>query len=46
VGAAVLVVATVAEDIATAGGGVADDPASFALAATMTQRGLALLRGA
>ena len=46
VGAAVVVVATVAEDIVTAGAGVADDPASFAVAATMTERGLALLRGA
>jgi hypothetical protein len=46
VGAAVVVVATVAEDIITMGAGTADDPASFALAATMTSRGLALLRGA
>jgi hypothetical protein len=46
VGAAVIVVATVAEDIITVGGGLADDPASFALAATMTSRGWALLRGA
>jgi len=46
VGAVVVVVATVAEDIATVGAGTADDPASFALAAAMTERGLALLRGA
>ena len=38
--------ATVAEDIATLGAGVADTPASFVLAATMTTRGVALLRGA
>lgn len=46
IGAASVVIATVAEDIITAGAGIADDPASFALAATMTTRGLALLRGA
>ncbi len=46
VGAAVVIVATVVEDIVTVGAGIADDPASFALAATMTNRGLALLRGA
>lgn len=46
VGAAVVVTATVVEDIATLGAGVADTPASFVLAATMTTRGVALLRGA
>jgi hypothetical protein len=45
-GAVVVVVATVGEDIATGFAGVADDPASFTLAASMTERGLALLRGA
>lgn len=44
IGAATVVVATVVEDIVT-GVGVADDPASFALAASMTARGMALLRG-
>ncbi|WP_320043555.1 LysM peptidoglycan-binding domain-containing protein [uncultured Desulfobacter sp.] len=46
VGAAAVVTATVVEDIVTFGAGVADDPASFALAATMTARGITLLRGA
>lgn len=46
VGAVVVVVATVVEDIGTGLTGTADDPASFSLAATMTERGLALLRGA
>ena len=45
-GAVVIVAATVVEDFPTLGGGMADDPASFALAATMSQRGLALLHGA
>lgn len=45
VGAAVVVVATVVEDIITAGAGAINDPASFALAATMTKRGLVLLNG-
>lgn len=44
VGAAVVVIATVAEDIVT-GVGLANDPASFALAASMTARGMALLSG-
>jgi len=46
VGATVVVTATIVEDIITLGAGVADDPASFALAAAMTQRGLTLLKGA
>lgn len=45
VGAAAVVTATVVEDIVTFGAGVADDPASFTLAATMTARGMTLLRG-
>lgn len=46
VGVAVVVVASAADDIFLPGPGEADDAATFALAATMTQRGLALLRGA
>ena len=46
VGAAIIVTATVVEDIVTLGIGIADDPASFAAAAAMTQRGLVLLKGA
>ena len=46
VGAVAVVTATVVEDIVTFGAGTADDPASFALAATMTARGMTLLRGA
>lgn len=46
VGAVVVVTATVVEDIITLGAGAADDPASFALAGTMTARGMMLLRGA
>jgi LysM repeat protein len=44
--AIVIVVATVVEDFFTAGFGVADDPASFAVAATTMARGLAMIRGA
>lgn len=45
VGAIVVVVATVVEDIITVGAGTADDPASFALAATMIARGKMLIQG-
>ena len=41
-GATVIVVGTIVEDYVTFGAGVADDPASFALAAGMTARGVAL----
>jgi hypothetical protein len=44
VGVVILVTATIAEDVVTAGAGLADDPASFALAATMAHRGWVLLR--
>lgn len=40
--ASIIVVATVIEDYLTLGAGVADDPASFALAAGMSARGVAL----
>lgn len=46
VGAGVIIVATVAEDIVTLGAGVADDPVSFAAAAAMVTRGATLWRGA
>ena len=45
VGATVVVVATVVEDIVFPLGGL-NDPASFALAATMTSRGMELIKGA
>jgi LysM repeat protein len=44
--AVVLVVATIVEDIATLGAGVADDPASAAAAAAMVARGWTMIRGA
>ncbi|MEO8057196.1 MAG: LysM peptidoglycan-binding domain-containing protein [Burkholderiales bacterium] len=44
--AAVIVVATIVEDVLTAGVGVADDPASFAAASAALLRGLAMIRGA
>ena len=43
-GVVILVTATIGEDIVTGGGGLADDPASFAAAAAMAHRGWALLR--
>jgi len=46
VGAAGVIVATIVEDIVTLGVGLADDPASFALAAAMANRGMTLLQGA
>lgn len=45
-GAVVLVAGTLVEDFFTAGAGVADDPASFALSSAAVLRGLQLLRGA
>jgi hypothetical protein len=45
VGAAAVVIATVVEDVITIGAGLADDPVSFAAAAAMAARGVALLRG-
>lgn len=44
VGAGVIVVATLVEDFLTAGVGVADDAASFALAAAMITRGISYWR--
>ena len=43
--AGVIVVATLVEDFFTAGAGVADDPASFALAGVSFARGMAMVRG-
>jgi hypothetical protein len=43
--AGVVVVGTLVEDFFTAGAGVADDPASFALAGASLTRGLAMMRG-
>ncbi|MCK5335932.1 MAG: hypothetical protein KAQ67_07210, partial [Gammaproteobacteria bacterium] len=43
-GAAVIVIATIAEDIVTAGAGVADDPASFSAAAAMITRGITMIK--
>jgi hypothetical protein len=44
--AAAIVVGTLVEDFFTGGAGIADDPASFALAAASIARGLQLVRGA
>ena len=44
VGAGVLIVATLGEDILTGGVGVADDPASFAAASAMFAGGIALFK--
>jgi hypothetical protein len=44
--AGAIVVGTLVEDFFTAGAGVADDPASFALAGASLTRGLAMMRGA
>lgn len=46
VGTAAVVVGTIAENFVTGGAGVADDPACFALAASMTTRAIQLFRGA
>ncbi|HED16657.1 MAG TPA: LysM domain-containing protein [Gammaproteobacteria bacterium] len=43
-GAGIIIVATIAEDIVTAGAGIADDPASFAAASLLLYRGLALMK--
>jgi hypothetical protein len=43
--AGVIVVGTLVEDFFTAGAGVADDPASFALAGASAARGFAMIRG-
>lgn len=43
IGAGALIVATLAEDVATGGAGVADDPVSFGAAATMARTGWALV---
>jgi hypothetical protein len=40
-----VVVGTLVEDFFTAGAGIADDPASFALAGASLTRGLAMMRG-
>jgi len=42
-GAAIIVVATIVEDVVTLGAGLADDPASFAAAAAMITRGVTLI---
>jgi hypothetical protein len=42
VGAGLLVIGTVAEDVATGGAGIADDPASFAAAGSMATAGAAM----
>lgn len=42
-GAGAIVVGTLAEDVLTAGAGVADDPVSFAAASTMFARGLQMV---
>lgn len=44
--ASLLIIGTLVEDFFTAGAGVADDPVSFATAATMYSRGATLWRGA
>lgn len=44
VGAGVVVVATLVEDVLTAGAGIADDPASFAAASAMFGQGLQMVR--
>jgi LysM repeat protein len=46
VGASLLIVGTIVEDFLTAGIGIADDPVSFATAATMYARAATLWRGA
>ncbi len=46
VAAGVVVVGTLVEDFFTAGAGVADDPASFAVAGSSFARGMLMLRGA
>lgn len=43
--AGAVVVGTLVEDFLTAGAGIADDPASFALAGAAFTRGLAMIRG-
>ncbi|MCX5389192.1 SpvB/TcaC N-terminal domain-containing protein [Streptomyces sp. NBC_00094] len=43
VGAGALIVGTLAEDVATGGAGIADDPASFGAAAAMARTGWALV---
>jgi hypothetical protein len=45
IGAVVIVVGTIIEDVFTAGVGMADDPASFAAAGAMLMRGLSMFRG-
>ena len=44
VGGVVVIGATLAEDVLTAGAGVADDPASFAAASAMFGQGLQMIR--
>lgn len=43
-GAAVIIVATIVEDVITLGVGTADDPASFAAAAAMVTRGVMIIK--
>ncbi len=43
-GAAVIIVATIAEDVVSLGAGVADDPVSFTAASAMLARGIALFK--
>lgn len=44
--AGAIVVATIVEDVATGGAGIADDPASFAAAGASASFGINLLRAA
>lgn len=44
IGAGAIITATIAEDVVTAGAGVADDPVSFAAAAAIFARGLAFMK--
>lgn len=44
--AGAIVVATIVEDVATGGAGIADDPASFAAAGASAPLGINLLRAA
>jgi len=44
IGAGAIIIATIAEDVVTAGAGVADDPASFAAASAIFVRGMALMK--
>ena len=44
VGATIIIVATIVEDVVTLGAGIADDPASFALAASMITRGVMMIK--